>query len=87
MPLLVGARAASKENSEDAVSVLLFCRRVGGSGGVEGYRYWGRVAYVSHDETVRPMQFALELVDAKRVEAVLRQDQKQQQQADDGDNT
>ena len=82
---LVHTLAAATNQSE--VTVLLFCRRVTGSGSTsggraEGYRYYGRVGYVSHDAEVRPMQFVLELLDAKSVEAVLLHEQQQHQQLD-----
>ena len=73
-PLVQSLAAATTNQSE--MSVLLFCRRVvsgsGSGSAVEGYRYYGRVGYVRHDEAVRPIQFVLEVLDAKPVEAVMR---------------
>ena len=79
-PLVHALTTAATHN--DAMTVLLFCRRTvvaprRGSGSTEGYRYYGRVAYASHDAAVRPMSFVLELVDAERVEAVMLQEQLQ----------
>ena len=89
-PLVDTLRNATVQSE---ITVLLLCRRMGSGssssssgnssssgGGVEGYRYYGRVGYVSHDGSVRPIQFVLELLDAKRVEAVMRQEQLEQQQ-------
>ena len=80
--------AAATNQSE--TTALLFCRRVSGgsSGGrVEGYRYYGRVGYVSHDEAVKPIQFVLELLDAKSVEEVMRQEQLQTEVKAETDTT
>ena len=87
---LVATLAAATAQSE--VAVLLLCRRAKDSGGgrgsevTEGYRHYGRVAYVSHDGDVKPIRFVLELLETSSVEAAMLHERQQSQQPHDADD-